>query len=245
MGLAAKSPVRRPLAEEMVALLQKAGYEVIFPQEMDSLCCGTIWESKGMPDVADRKTADLEAALWAASDEGKYPVLCDQSPCLHRMRKKMTKMKLYEPVEFIYTYLLDKLIFSQIDRPVAVHITCSTRLMGVGDMLIDLVKRCSSHGKMAWLKAYGNKEIYPKQLPMTTNTVFDMASCSKSMINSNTIGSTNGILSTITLADTIFFIILTVEMKFQVVNDMLCYFRQTIFLYQWQDSKFDRSKWSR
>ncbi|NLI35587.1 MAG: serine hydrolase [Bacteroidales bacterium] len=37
------------------------------------------------------------------------------------------------------------------------------------------------HGKMAWLKAYGNKEIYPKQLPMTTNTVFDMASCSKSM----------------------------------------------------------------
>jgi len=145
MGLAAKSPVRRPLAEEMVALLQKAGYEVIFPQEMDSLCCGTIWESKGMPDVADRKTADLEAALWAASDEGKYPVLCDQSPCLHRMRKKMTKMKLYEPVEFIYTYLLDKLIFSQIDRPVAVHITCSTRLMGVGDMLIDLVKRCSSH----------------------------------------------------------------------------------------------------
>lgn len=37
------------------------------------------------------------------------------------------------------------------------------------------------HGKMAWLKAYGNKEIYPKQVPMTTNTVFDMASCSKSM----------------------------------------------------------------
>src|SRR5574344_878585 len=37
------------------------------------------------------------------------------------------------------------------------------------------------HGKMAWLKAYGNKEIYPKTIPMTTNTVFDMASCSKSM----------------------------------------------------------------
>lgn len=145
MGLTGKSPVRRPLAEEMVALLQKAGYEVIFPKEMDSLCCGTIWESKGMPDVADRKTADLEASLWAASDEGKYPILCDQSPCLHRMKKKITKMKLYEPVEFIYTYLLDKLIFTQIDRPVAVHITCSTRLMGVEDMLIDLVKRCSSH----------------------------------------------------------------------------------------------------
>lgn len=36
-------------------------------------------------------------------------------------------------------------------------------------------------GKMAYLKAYGNKRIYPKTEPMTTNTIFDMASCSKSM----------------------------------------------------------------
>lgn len=37
------------------------------------------------------------------------------------------------------------------------------------------------HGKMAWLKAYGNKQIYPTNEAMTTNTIFDMASCSKAM----------------------------------------------------------------
>lgn len=37
------------------------------------------------------------------------------------------------------------------------------------------------HGKMAYLKAYGNRQVYPDTLPMTTNTIFDMASCSKSM----------------------------------------------------------------
>ncbi|MCQ2237639.1 MAG: serine hydrolase [Bacteroidaceae bacterium] len=37
------------------------------------------------------------------------------------------------------------------------------------------------HGKMAYLKAYGNKQIYPTQVPMTTETIFDMASCSKAM----------------------------------------------------------------
>lgn len=36
-------------------------------------------------------------------------------------------------------------------------------------------------GKMAYLKAYGNKRVYPHIEPMTTNTIFDMASCSKSM----------------------------------------------------------------
>jgi len=40
------------------------------------------------------------------------------------------------------------------------------------------------HGKMAYLKAYGNKRIYPNVEPMEINTVFDMASCSKSYVNS-------------------------------------------------------------
>ena len=37
------------------------------------------------------------------------------------------------------------------------------------------------NGKMAYLKAYGNKRIYPDTEPMTVNTIFDMASCSKSI----------------------------------------------------------------
>jgi len=36
-------------------------------------------------------------------------------------------------------------------------------------------------GKMAYLKAYGNKQVYPSVVPMEVNTVFDMASVSKSM----------------------------------------------------------------
>ena len=35
--------------------------------------------------------------------------------------------------------------------------------------------------KMVYLKAYGNKQTYPSALPMEVNTVFDMASVSKSM----------------------------------------------------------------
>jgi CubicO group peptidase (beta-lactamase class C family) len=37
------------------------------------------------------------------------------------------------------------------------------------------------NGKMAYIKAYGNKQVYPDIVPMTENTVFDMASVSKSM----------------------------------------------------------------
>lgn len=144
MGLARKSPVEQALVNKMVALLHKAGYEVIFPQSMEKLCCGTIWESKGMMDIADRKTRELEEALWEASQQGRYPVLCDQSPCLHRMRETIRRMKLYEPAEFIYTFLRPRLVFKPIDRPVALHITCSMRKMGLADTLVALARLCST-----------------------------------------------------------------------------------------------------
>lgn len=136
--------VDKPLVEEMVSLLGKAGYEVIFPENMSSLCCGTIWESKGMPEIADRKTAELEEALWQASEQGRYPVLCDQSPCLHRMKHKIKKMRLYEPAEFILGFLADRLDFHQTDTPVAIHLTCSMRLMDKTGKMIELAKMCST-----------------------------------------------------------------------------------------------------
>ena len=42
-------------------------------------------------------------------------------------------------------------------------------------------------GKIAWLKAYGNKRIEPKAEPMTTDTVFDMASITKPVATATSI----------------------------------------------------------
>lgn len=144
MGVSSKDPVQRDLVEEMVNFLNKAGFQVIFPEGMKNLCCGMIWESKGMPDIANSKSDDLGEALAKASESGRYPILCDQSPCLHRMRAVLKDLPLFEPVEFIYDYVAPLLDFTPTDEPIAVHITCSTRLMGIGSKMIELAKRCSS-----------------------------------------------------------------------------------------------------
>ena len=72
-------------------------------------------------------------------------MLCAQSPCLHRMKKVMKKMKLYEPAEFIMKYLVDRLDFHQTDKRIALHLTCSTRQMGVDKDMIALAKLCSTN----------------------------------------------------------------------------------------------------
>ena len=145
MGLPAGVKGLRPLVEETVDLLHKAGCEVIFPEGMEKLCCGTIWESKGMPDVAERKLRETEAALLKASENGRWPILCDQSPCLHRLRTHISSLKLYEPAEFIWTFLRERLTITRTDEPVAIHVTCSMRLMGLKDTLYNLASLCSSN----------------------------------------------------------------------------------------------------
>ena len=135
----------KPLINDMTELLNKAGFEVIFPEKMENLCCGTIWESKGMPDEAQRKAAELELALLKASENGRWPILCDQSPCLHRMRHTMQHMKLYEPAEFIDTYVLSEVEINPLDTCVAVHVTCSTRQMGLADTIIRVAKKCAKN----------------------------------------------------------------------------------------------------
>ncbi|MBQ0121586.1 MAG: FAD-binding oxidoreductase [Bacteroidales bacterium] len=141
----AKTGVQTDLVDKVVEFLGRAGWQVIFPKGMEKMCCGMIWESKGMPDVADRKTAELEAAMLAASENGKYPVMCDQSPCLHRMREHMKRIKPLELMEFIHDYVADDLTFRQTDEPVALHITCSSRHMGLVDKIVSLARRCSSN----------------------------------------------------------------------------------------------------
>lgn len=145
MGVQKNAPDQTPLVNKMVSLLNKAGYEIIFPKEMENLCCGTIWESKGMYDIADKKTLELEQSLWEASEHGKYPVLCDQSPCLHRMKHKIASMQLFEPAEFIYTFLKDELKFTPTEKPVTIHVTCSMKKMGLDNIIINLAKLCSKN----------------------------------------------------------------------------------------------------
>ncbi len=132
----------KPLADVFVDLCHRAGYDVIFPANLKNLCCGMIWESKGMPDIADAKTAELEAALAIASEGGKLPVVCDQSPCLHRMRDHIKSMTLHEPAEFILDYLVPRLKLKRLDRTVAVHITCSSRRMGLAEKIVGLANLC-------------------------------------------------------------------------------------------------------
>ncbi|MFS0825856.1 FAD-binding and (Fe-S)-binding domain-containing protein [Pseudomonas phoenicis] len=146
MGPAYADREQTSLIEKTQALLEKAGYQVIFPEQADSLCCGQPFASKGYPEQAEHKRQELLAALLLASRGGLDPIYCDTSPCTLRLTQDLadTRLDLYDPVRFIRTHLLERLTFTPQNTPIAVHVTCSTQHLGESQALIDLARRCST-----------------------------------------------------------------------------------------------------
>ena len=144
MGAAKGDPDKDSIPDAMVRVLLRAGCEIIYPQHMHALCCGTSFESKGLFAQADIKAKELEDALWQASENGKWPVLCDTSPCLYRMRQAMNcGLTLYEPVEFIHDFLMDRLKFAPLHQTVAIHHTCSAMKMGLENKFQTVARACA------------------------------------------------------------------------------------------------------
>lgn len=146
MGPSYNDTDQRPLSTVTTEVLKRAGYSVVYPENIGSLCCGTPWESKGFLEIADQKSDELEEALMKVSENGKYPVLCDTSPCVYRMKKVMNPaLSLYEPVEFAHEFLLKTLDFKQTDKKIAIHITCSSTKMELQDKFLEVAKACSKN----------------------------------------------------------------------------------------------------
>ena len=84
-------------------LFRKAGFDVVYPRHLASLCCGQAFESQGLPAAADRKSAELEAALTEASGNGRWPIVFDTSPCAYRMQRFCgTRLTVYDSIAFIH-----------------------------------------------------------------------------------------------------------------------------------------------
>jgi D-lactate dehydrogenase len=145
MGPAAGDPRTESLVQVTHRVLARAGFAIIHPPNVRHLCCGTPFESKGLFRQADAKAAELEKALWQATEQGRYPVLCDTSPCIERMRRTLDRrLQLFEPVEFIETWLLPRLKVAPLPEPVAVHVTCSARKMGLEAQFLKVARACAA-----------------------------------------------------------------------------------------------------
>lgn len=129
-------------------LLKKSNYNIIYPKNLNSLCCGMPFSSKGFFDEADQKAEELYNSLLEASNNGEIPILFDTSPCVKTIkeclvRRKDSLLRIYDSVEFIHDYLLDKLLITKKDETITIHSTCSSTKMNLDEKLLSIAKKCA------------------------------------------------------------------------------------------------------
>ncbi len=144
MGPAKGDPESDALPVKTAALLRKAGFEVILPEDRAALCCGQPFESKGLPEQADAKRREVEQALLKASRNGQDPIVIDTSPCSLRLKRNQEQsgLKLYDITEFLHDFVLERLTLRKLPETVALHPTCSTTNMGLQAKLKAIAEAC-------------------------------------------------------------------------------------------------------
>ena len=144
MGTTKAYSQEKEVTQVTAALLEAAGFQIIYPEKMDALCCGMLFSSKGYVEAGRKASDDLKAALLKASDGGRIPILCDMSPCLYTMKSNFgDELPLYEPTEFIEKFVLEHLTLKPVDEKVALFAVCSAKKMGVDPCLKRVAERCA------------------------------------------------------------------------------------------------------
>jgi D-lactate dehydrogenase len=142
-------------AGAFLALCERAGVPVSVPEGLDGLCCGTPWQSKGYTEGHRAMATRTLRVLWQATDQGRLPVVCDASSCTHGLeqligalpeeeRSRYEGLRFVDSVEFAVEHLLPALPEPRRMDSLALHPTCSTVHLGIGDALRALAAAVST-----------------------------------------------------------------------------------------------------
>ncbi|MFQ5935102.1 MAG: FAD-binding and (Fe-S)-binding domain-containing protein [Acidiferrobacterales bacterium] len=144
MGPARGDPEHELLPVKTEALLRKAGYAVIYPQQVERLCCGLAFHSRGAAAQGDAKLREAERALRQASRDGKDLIVSDTSPCSLRFKQTLPAgLDVLDVAEFLHDHVLDRVKLRRLPERVALHPTCSTRRMDLQKKLTRIAEACA------------------------------------------------------------------------------------------------------
>jgi len=141
-------------------LCAHANVSVIVPEDIDSLCCGTPWSSKGLPDGAAVMQQRVLASLRLHSQDGELPIISDASSCteglLHTIAndpapeaRGARPLHVIDVIEFVADRIVPALsgaegssadgtspkpTYERIDS-LALHPTCSSTRLGINEKL--------------------------------------------------------------------------------------------------------------
>ncbi|HVY51970.1 MAG TPA: FAD-binding and (Fe-S)-binding domain-containing protein [Devosia sp.] len=129
----------RSTPDALVALLERAGFEVIVPEGLQGQCCGQPFLSKGFPEQAARVGGRLAEKLMPYGAR----VLTDASTCAKHMREHQDAVTVADSAEFLLAEVLPRITIARQIPAVAVHQNCSAQRLREQAAILELAAACA------------------------------------------------------------------------------------------------------
>ena len=139
---------------KFVAVCKKANIEFIIPENLNSVCCGQLFSSKGFSDAFDFNAEQIINNLWQTTKAGTLPVVIDVTSCTQtfknmgahltgELKTKWQKIKFYDSIDFSNEVVLERLPTLKKQERIVLHPVCSVSKLNLMPQLKALASKCA------------------------------------------------------------------------------------------------------
>ena len=133
--------------EYMIMLSNHVGTKLHVLDNYDDFCCGMSFDSHGQRDVGIRMAEKLTSKLYKDSDNGRTPIVIDNSPCTYHLKEYIKGSNYDLTILDIIEYLdsvKEKCSINPINEKYFVHAPCSAEKMSLNNRFHSLMDECVS-----------------------------------------------------------------------------------------------------
>jgi D-lactate dehydrogenase len=140
---------KKSVPETFMRVSAKAGIQVLVPDDINGMCCGQLFSSKGYSDAYAYTTNETVKKLWKWTAQGKLPVVLDVSSCthtLHSCRAALTdenksyfdQLNIIDSIDYLHDFVMAKLPLIRKKECIILHPVCTLKKMDLESKLFQL-----------------------------------------------------------------------------------------------------------
>jgi D-lactate dehydrogenase len=140
---------KKSVPQTFISVSDKAGIKVLIPEDINGMCCGQLFSSKGYSDAYAYTSNETVKKLWKWTSGGKFPVVLDVSSCTHTLQHCRTvltdenkgrfdQLNIIDSIDYLFDQVVPKLKNVRKKDSIVLHPVCTLKKMGLEDKLFLL-----------------------------------------------------------------------------------------------------------
>lgn len=147
---------KKSIPDTFLSVSEKSGIQVIIPENIEALCCGQLFSSKGYNMAYADKCNETIGKLWNITNEGALPVILDVTSCSHTLqqcrpvldeknKERFDSMRILDSIDYLHDFVIPAC--GPVDKKgsVVLHPVCSLQKMGLERKFVTVATHFSGN----------------------------------------------------------------------------------------------------